>query len=92
MREFPRSRAGHLPCRLYGAITLNSEVAFNNPRSTTAGNGRRLTTATRLGDTKLAEVMQRICGVAIDRENGEGDEITGCGFGPDYNMIPLNGR
>ena len=43
-------------------------------------------------DTNLAEAMQRISGVAIDRANGEGSKITVRGFGPDYNMILLNGR
>jgi TonB-dependent receptor len=43
-------------------------------------------------DTNLAEAMQRISGVAIDRAAGEGSKITVRGFGPDYNMILLNGR
>ena len=43
-------------------------------------------------DTNLAEAMQRISGVSIDRVAGEGSKITVRGFGPDYNMILLNGR
>ena len=44
-------------------------------------------------DTNLAESMQRIAGVSIDRSpNGEGSKITVRGFGPDYNMVLLNGR
>ena len=43
-------------------------------------------------DTNLAEAMQRISGVAIARGNGEGAKITVRSFGPDYNMILLNGR
>ncbi len=43
-------------------------------------------------DTNLAESMQRITGVAIDRSNGEGSRITVRGFGPDYNLVTLNGR
>jgi TonB-dependent receptor len=43
-------------------------------------------------DTNLAEAMQRISGVSIDRAAGEGAKITVRGFGPDYNMILLNGR
>ena len=43
-------------------------------------------------DTNLAEAMQRISGVAIDRVAGEGSKITVRGFGPDYHMIQLNGR
>jgi len=43
-------------------------------------------------DTNLAESLQRITGISISRNNGEGDQITARGFGPDYNMVTLNGR
>ena len=43
-------------------------------------------------DSNLAEAMQRISGVSIDRSAGEGSKVTVRGFGPDYNMILLNGR
>ncbi|MDP7592932.1 MAG: TonB-dependent receptor [Litorilituus sp.] len=43
-------------------------------------------------DTNLAESLQRITGVSINRDNGEGSQVTVRGFGPQYNMITLNGR
>ncbi|MCW9000886.1 MAG: TonB-dependent receptor, partial [Kangiellaceae bacterium] len=43
-------------------------------------------------DTNLAESLQRITGVSINRENGEGSQVTVRGFGPQFNMITLNGR
>ncbi|MCW8092962.1 TonB-dependent receptor [Alteromonas sp. ASW11-130] len=43
-------------------------------------------------DTNLAESLQRITGVSIDRQNGEGSKVTVRGFGPDYNLVLLNGR
>jgi TonB-dependent receptor len=43
-------------------------------------------------DTNLAESLQRITGVTVSRSNGEGSEITVRGFGPDFNLITLNGR
>ena len=43
-------------------------------------------------DTNLAESLQRITGVSIDRVNGEGSQITVRGFGPGFNLITLNGR
>lgn len=43
-------------------------------------------------DTNLAESLQRITGVSIDRSNGEGSRVTVRGFGPDYNLVTLNGR
>ncbi|MFD1218278.1 TonB-dependent receptor [Microbulbifer celer] len=42
--------------------------------------------------SNLAESLQRIPGVAIDRQNGEGSKITVRGFGPGYNLVTLNGR
>lgn len=43
-------------------------------------------------DTNLAESLQRITGVSIDRNNGEGSRVTVRGFGDQNNMITLNGR
>lgn len=43
-------------------------------------------------DTNLAESLQRISGVSIDRKNGEGNQVSVRGFGPDRNLILLNGR
>ncbi len=43
-------------------------------------------------DTNLAESLQRITGVSINRTNGEGALVTVRGFGPSYNLVTLNGR
>jgi TonB-dependent receptor len=43
-------------------------------------------------DTNLAESLQRITGVSIDRQNGEGSTVTVRGFGPDFNLVTVNGR
>src|SRR3982751_906605 len=43
-------------------------------------------------DTNLAESLQRITGVSIDRRNGEGALVTARGFGPQFNLVTLNGR
>ncbi len=43
-------------------------------------------------DTNLAESLQRITGVSIDRSNGEGSSVTVRGFGPEFNLVLLNGR
>ena len=43
-------------------------------------------------DTNLAESLQRITGVSINRTNGEGSLVTVRGFGPSYNLVTLNGR
>ncbi|GGW75284.1 TonB-dependent receptor [Alteromonas halophila] len=46
----------------------------------------------RFPDTNLAESLQRITGVSVSRSNGEGNQITVRGFGPEFNLITLNGR
>jgi len=43
-------------------------------------------------DTNLAESLQRITGVSVSRSNGEGSQITVRGFGPQFNLVTLNGR
>ncbi|MDH3374787.1 MAG: TonB-dependent receptor plug domain-containing protein, partial [Gammaproteobacteria bacterium] len=44
-------------------------------------------------DTNLAESLQRITGVSIDRtEIGEGSRVTVRGVGPNFNLVTLNGR
>ena len=45
-------------------------------------------------DSNLAESLQRVTGVSIDRDqnSGEGRSVTVRGFGADYNLVTLNGR
>lgn len=43
-------------------------------------------------DTNLAESLQRITGVSINRVNGEGSLLTVRGFGSGFNLVTLNGR
>lgn len=43
-------------------------------------------------DSNLAESLQRITGVSIDRSEGEGQFVTVRGFGPQFNTVLTNGR
>lgn len=43
-------------------------------------------------DTNLAESLQRITGVSIDRSAGEGRQVTVRGLGPQFNTVLFNGR
>lgn len=43
-------------------------------------------------DSNIAESLQRITGVSIDRSGGEGQFITVRGLGPEFNTVTLNGR
>lgn len=46
----------------------------------------------RFPDNNLAESLQRIPGVSIDRDGNEGNKITVRGMGPDFNLVTWNGR
>ena len=43
-------------------------------------------------DNNIAESLQRISGVAIDRSGGEGQFISVRGLGPEFALVTLNGR
>ena len=43
-------------------------------------------------DTNLADSLQRVTGVSINRVSGEGEQITVRGFGPGYNSVTVDGR
>lgn len=43
-------------------------------------------------DKNLAEALQRVPGVSIDRDGGEGRFVTIRGMGPEFNTVLLNGR
>jgi iron complex outermembrane recepter protein len=42
-------------------------------------------------DSNLAESLQRLPGIAVDRDNGEGRTITVRGLGSDFTRVRLNG-
>ena len=46
----------------------------------------------KMPDTNLAESLQRITGLSINRSNGEGSQVTVRGIDPSLNMVTLNGR
>jgi iron complex outermembrane recepter protein len=43
-------------------------------------------------DANIAEALQRITGVSIDRSGGDGQFITVRGLGPEFNNVLVNGR
>src|SRR5690606_41855117 len=43
----------------------------------------------KMPDSNLAESLQRIPGVSIDRVNGEGSKVTVRGLGSGYNLVTL---
>jgi len=43
-------------------------------------------------DQNVADALQRVPGVSVDRSGGESRYITVRGFGPEFNAVTLNGR
>lgn len=43
-------------------------------------------------DTNIAESLQRVTGISIDRNGGEGSKVTVRGLGPEFNVATLNNR
>ena len=43
-------------------------------------------------DGNLAESLARVPGIGIDRSNVEGERVAVRGFGPEFNLVTLNGR
>lgn len=65
------------------SIKRESDVVMDNIQAVEIG---------KLPDQNLAESLQRIAGVSIDRAEGEGQFVTVRGFGPEFNRVLLNGR
>jgi len=43
-------------------------------------------------DQNVADALQRVPGISVDRSGGESRFITVRGFGPEFNVVTLNGR
>lgn len=68
------------------------EIALDNKRN--AANNVESIVAEDIGkmpDLNLAESLQRVPGIAITREGGEGRQITVRGLGPQFTRSTLNG-
>jgi len=46
----------------------------------------------KMPDRNIAEALQRITGVSINREDGEGTEVTIRGIAPNLNLTTINGQ
>jgi len=64
-------------------IKRNSEQIVDSIASESLG---------KFPDSNIAESLQRITGVSIDRSGGEGQSVTVRGFGPQFNTVLLNER
>ncbi|MFM2042541.1 MAG: hypothetical protein RLY86_1117 [Pseudomonadota bacterium] len=64
-------------------IKRNSDVVVDSISAESLG---------KFPDSNVAESLQRITGVSIDRSGGEGQFVTVRGFGPQFNTVLVNGR
>jgi len=64
-------------------LKRNSEIVMDSITSEDLG---------KFPDANIAESLQRIPGVSIDRNNGEGQFVTVRGLGPAFNTVLFNGR
>ncbi|QJR82824.1 TonB-dependent receptor [Alteromonas pelagimontana] len=68
------------------------ESMLNKKASAVVSDGISAEDLGKFPDQNVAESLQRITGVAIDRSGGEGQFITVRGFGPQFNTVLVNGR
>lgn len=50
------------------------------------------TDISKFPDQNVAESLQRVAGVQLQRDNGEGRYISIRGLGPEFNVVTMNGR
>lgn len=72
-----------------GSLTRASDIKRNESGVVDAISSEDIG---KFADANLAESLQRITGVSIDRVSGEGSQITVRGLGPNFNLVTLNGR
>ncbi|EWH10207.1 TonB-dependent receptor [Catenovulum agarivorans DS-2] len=65
---------------------------FDKKHSVLVSDGISAEDLGKFPDLNVAESLQRITGVSIDRSGGEGQSVTVRGFGPEFNTVLVNGR
>ncbi len=71
---------------------LNRDKALNKQRS--AENIITAVSADAIGqfpDTNVSEALQRLPGLSVERDQGEGRYVRVRGLGPDFNAVTING-
>ncbi len=65
---------------------------LDKKQSAVVSDGIKAEDLGKFPDLNVAESLQRITGVSIDRSGGEGQAVTVRGFGPQFNTVLVNGR
>ncbi|GLX85797.1 hypothetical protein tloyanaT_20490 [Thalassotalea loyana] len=68
------------------------QAMFDKKESVSVYDGIAAEDLGKFPDQNVAESLQRITGVSIDRSSGEGRYVSVRGFGPAFNTVLVNGR
>ena len=75
-----------------GMLSSLKRAMSDKKESTGVSDGIAAEDLGKFPDLNVAESLQRITGVSIDRSGGEGQAVTVRGFGPQFNTVLVNGR
>jgi TonB-dependent receptor len=75
-----------------GIVSSLKRAMYNKKESLIVSDGIAAEDLGKFPDLNVAESLQRITGVSIDRSGGEGQFVTVRGFGPQFNNVLVNGR
>ncbi|WP_293750932.1 TonB-dependent receptor [uncultured Paraglaciecola sp.] len=75
-----------------GIVSSLKRAMSNKKESLIVSDGIAAEDLGKFPDLNVAESLQRITGVSIDRSGGEGQFVTVRGFGPQFNNVLVNGR
>jgi iron complex outermembrane receptor protein len=75
-----------------GMLSSMKASMLDKKASNTVSDGIAAEDLGKFPDLNVAESLQRITGVSIDRSGGEGQAVTVRGFGPQFNTVLVNGR
>ena len=75
-----------------GIVSSLKRAMSNKKESLIVSDGISAEDLGKFPDLNVAESLQRITGVSIDRSGGEGQFVTVRGFGPQFNNVLVNGR
>lgn len=75
-----------------GVVSSLKRAMEDKKMSVSVSDGIAAEDLGKFPDLNVAESLQRITGVSIDRSGGEGQAVTVRGFGPQFNTVLVNGR
>ena len=88
-----QAQAGEIEEIVVKGIKRSIQDALNNKRdASNIVDGISAEDFGKLPDQNLAESLQRITGVSINRVRGEGSRISVRGLGTNFNRVEINGR